>query len=376
LASILDPLWAPNDQQVLFHGRVGALRLADGRSLVVEGAASRIDDSPAEPPDNSVAAPDRSLPVRRPAYLNAVPLFAPHVPDAEAGSWDDIAPELWASRLEPDSFVRQDPYTGGLLRVCQALRWAAVADLDPLAVSFSLSYGDGGSPEAQYQLTRCVQGAADALAMAGLAAVSGEIECAEAGADPNLRIWLHGAAGSVSSAGEIGSRREAQGARSWFADSGSAIVHLGRATSDLSGSLYLERRGVQETLPPPIDLIAEGRVLEVVREARGLGLLQSLRPVGRGGLLITLALCCAQLGLGAETAVPEAWSSIDPAAVLFGEAQSRFLVSVAPDDVPRLQQIAGAIGVPALTLGTTGGADLTVGSLIHIAGRVLKEWPI
>jgi phosphoribosylformylglycinamidine synthase len=55
--------------------------------------------------------------------------------------------------------------------------------------------------------------------------------------------------------------------------------------------------------------------------------------------------------------VPSRWD-----AALFGEAPSRIVVTLEPEYVPSVLQSAEAAGVPALTLGTTGGNRLTLGS--------------
>ena len=46
--------------------------------------------------------------------------------------------------------------------------------------------------------------------------------------------------------------------------------------------------------------------------------------------------------------------------LLFGETQSRIVLSLAPENLPRLQEMAQVAGVPLAVLGTVGGEKLTI----------------
>src|SRR5438105_15770843 len=74
LASILEALPRAG---ALFAGRVGAVPLPDGRALLVRPDGSEIVERALEPAENVVAAPDESIPTRRPRYLGEIPLFGP-----------------------------------------------------------------------------------------------------------------------------------------------------------------------------------------------------------------------------------------------------------------------------------------------------------
>ncbi len=80
---------------------------------------------------------------------------------------------------------------------------------------------------------------------------------------------------------------------------------------------------------------------------------------------MALAECCFDTGgLGLDVDLPAATAAVPPAwtmlATLFGEAPSRILVSVAPSDLPALLRLADGAGVPARSIGRTGGSRLRV----------------
>ncbi|MBV9120913.1 MAG: hypothetical protein JOZ39_09410 [Chloroflexi bacterium] len=352
--SILQSL--PTDG-ALFAGRVGAVRLSTEpvRSLLVDAGHARIEGDVAEPPGNLVEAPGEGLLVRRPAYLDLAPLFgATEAPPRDF--WD-----LWHRRDDPDSYVRLDPYTGGLIRVAQAMRNAV--DFEPRALSCELHFGDIADPEVAYQLTRCVAGIADAARMFHLPVISRTLEtAAELGLAPRVMVGAHGAA-----VGVVRNARSDQVGGPTLPAAREPIVVIGRSTEDLSGSLYL---GDRPSLTPPIDLVAETRVIEVVRAAQEW--LHWGTPVGRGGLVLTLARHLGESGV--RLTLPAVWTQFSLAAAWFGEAQSRFVVTLSAADIPRLEELARPLAVPVATVGSAGGDRLVVDGLIDIGVKELDEW--
>jgi phosphoribosylformylglycinamidine synthase len=58
--------------------------------------------------------------------------------------------------------------------------------------------------------------------------------------------------------------------------------------------------------------------------------------------------------------------------ILFGEAPSRILLTVHPEDLSELEKISAKHGVPCSKLGTTGGYHLT----FQNAGREILRLPV
>jgi phosphoribosylformylglycinamidine synthase len=86
-----------------------------------------------------------------------------------------------------------------------------------------------------------------------------------------------------------------------------------------------------------------------------MGLLSSAHDCSEGGLAVAVAESAIAGKLGAEiqAALPDRWD-----AAMFGESQSRIVVSLREVDLPELQAIAGKHRVPVTKLGTVGGDRL------------------
>ena len=164
-----------------------------------------------------------------------------------------------------------------------------------------------------------------------------------------------------------------------FQAEGDVVALLGpwRAdVSDLGGSTLLA--ALCDTVagrPPRLDLEQEQALQRLTLDAIAAGLIRSAHDCSDGGLAVALAECCIWSGLGlrGEFAPPESAASEHDAALamLFGEAPSRIVVSVAPDHWEALAALAAERGVPLTRLGTVGGDTLDLESLLDLPLREL-----
>src|SRR5690606_29335032 len=101
------------------------------------------------------------------------------------------------------------------------------------------------------------------------------------------------------------------------------------------------------------DLEAERSLQQALLEAIREGLVHSAHDCSDGGLAVALA----ESATGGETALGvevELKDELPEVALLFGEAQSRVVVSSAPHAVERLLEAMSQSGVPAQVVGTVG----------------------
>lgn len=109
--------------------------------------------------------------------------------------------------------------------------------------------------------------------------------------------------------------------------------------------------------PPAIDLPAERALQRLVVDLAQEGRLRSAHDCSDGGLAVALAECAFDSGTGFDVTVPG--SAADGlTAALYGEAASQVVVSLRESDTGAVLARAAAAGVPAQTLGRTGGDRL------------------
>jgi len=146
-------------------------------------------------------------------------------------------------------------------------------------------------------------------------------------------------------------------------------------SADLAGSEYLQLVHGIVAGRPAINLDQERRVQQLCRKGIRAGIVKSAHDCSDGGLAVALAECCILEKVGFENGevlarLPSRWD-----AALFGERQSRIVVSLAPDQLPQLNQLAAELGVPILQLGVTGGSRLKISENVDLpVSEITGAW--
>ncbi|MCG3773868.1 MAG: Phosphoribosylformylglycinamidine synthase subunit PurL [Nitrospira sp.] len=143
----------------------------------------------------------------------------------------------------------------------------------------------------------------------------------------------------------------------WFKQDGDVILLLGKTKEDLGGSEYLKVLHHREQGSPPLLSLETEKalhdfLLKIIRE----GAVQSAHDCSDGGLSVALAECCISAPdnrRGAVVQLPLDASRLD--ALLFGESQSRVVLSVKSEMAGQLLNRAWDSGIPAMKIGTVGG---------------------
>jgi phosphoribosylformylglycinamidine synthase len=128
---------------------------------------------------------------------------------------------------------------------------------------------------------------------------------------------------------------------------------------EFSSSEYARTiHGIVAGTPPAVDLAAEKRLITLLVALAGEGALQSAHDVSDGGLAVTLAESCfASDGLSAKVSL----TSKEPdEAALFGERGARAIVSVTPENVAAVRQVAAQYEVAALEIGRITRGDFCI----------------
>src|SRR5690606_13222435 len=248
-------------------------------------------------------------------------------------------------------YVFLNPRRGAMIAVAEAARNLVCVGARPRAVTDNLNFGNPLKPEVYHQMREAVAGLAEACRAFDTPVVSGNVSLYNE--SPSGAIYPTPVIGMVGVLDDV--ERHVLAA---FREPGDAIVLLGRNTAELGGSEYLKLvHGLVAGDAPAVDLAAEKALQEAVLELAGAGLLRSAHDCAEGGLVVCLAesaLADPERPLGVDVALED---DLPAAALLFGEAQGRVVVSCAPADVQRVVEVAGRHGVPAARIGTVGAVD-------------------
>jgi len=162
----------------------------------------------------------------------------------------------------------------------------------------------------------------------------------------------------------------------WFKSEGDIIVLLGRTREELGGSESLAlTRGLVRGAPPWIDLAVEKQVQTVCAAAIAEGLVRSAHDVGEGGLAVALAEGCITGPRPGFGAVVELEGAIRLDALLFGESQSRIVLSMRRRNLSRLRELAAEHDVPLTSLGEVRGQRLVIHPLIDVdVSELQRAW--
>ncbi len=246
-----------------------------------------------------------------------------------------------------------DPREGGRIAVAEAARNLTCSGAVPLAVTDNLNFGNPYKTENFWQLRECVEGVAETCRAFDTPVIGG-----------NVSLYNESPAGVVDPTPTVAMvgliAEEAHITTQFFKNDGDVIILVGEVGDELGASRFLKVcHGRKAGLPPRLHIERELAVQKAVRNLIQAGLVRSAHDCSEGGLAVALAESCFNPnGLrGAEINLAEAGTA-GISAALFGEAQSRIVISVASEDVARVQKELADIS--HTVLGTVGGSELKI----------------
>ena len=265
-----------------------------------------------------------------------------------------------------------DPYAGSMIAVAEACRNVSCTGAEPLALTDGLNFGNPETNDVQYQLTESIRGIRAAALAFGVPVVSGNAslynESRGRAIFPTPMIGALGLLDDVS-------RRAAAG----FKTVGDVVVVIGanEPWDTVDGLMGSEMAYVLHDWiggRPAIDLALEVRVQAFCRDSIGNGLINSAHDCSQGGIAVSIAESAIIGGLGVT--IPAAFDGRWDAC-LFGETQSRILVTVDRAKVGELLDMAGQHNVPVCVLGSVGSDRLKMGGELDVGlQEAARAWNI
>ncbi|HYJ78673.1 MAG TPA: AIR synthase related protein, partial [Longimicrobiaceae bacterium] len=245
-------------------------------------------------------------------------------------------------------YVHLNPYRGGRIAVAEAARNLACSGALPRAVTDNLNFGNPLKPEVYHQMSEALRGIAEACTAFETPVTGGNVSLYNE--NPRGAIYPTPTIGMVGVVEDLDHVTTAA-----FKAEGDAVVLAGRNTGELGGSEYLKVvHGLVAGDAPEVDLAAEARLQRALLAAIREGVVRSAHDCAEGGIAVALAESAFAGGTAPFGVDARLDDDLPAAALLFGEAQGRVVLSCEPALLERLLRCFAIHGVPARRVGTVG----------------------
>lgn len=262
-------------------------------------------------------------------------------------------------------YCEADPYEGGKQAVAECWRNLTCVGGLPIALTDNLNFGNPEKPEIMGQLVGCIRGIGEAARRLDFPVVSGNVSLYN---ETNGQAILPTPTiGGVALLDDVTVHASIA-----FKAAGEAILVLGATSGWLGSSIYLaDICGREEGAPPPVNLEAEKRHGDFVRNLILEGRVSAVHDCSDGGLAIALAEMALAGKIGATLDYLD--NSIPAHGFYFGEDQARYVLTCPQSEAKRLIAEAERAGIPASNLGETGGDALTLAGCAPISLLLLEN---
>lgn len=242
-------------------------------------------------------------------------------------------------------YVYADPYKGTMIAVSEAARNIVCSGGQPLGVTNCLNFGNPYDPEVYYQFVHAIKGMGEACRKFDTPVTGGNVSFYNQNPDgpvnPTPTIGMVGLLEDINNKMTLDLKEE-----------GDVLYLLGHSQNDINSSEYLHKIiGAKFSPAPHFELEEEFALQQKLSEVISKKMIRSAHDISEGGLFITLCESGFNRELGFSVITnngfrKDAW--------LFGEAQSRVLVSVSLDKVNEFEKLLANFPFEKIGVVTTG----------------------
>ncbi len=249
-------------------------------------------------------------------------------------------------------YIFADPDKGTQIAVAEASRNIRVTGGVPTGVTNCLNFGNPYNKEVYYQFKHAIDGMGKACRKFDTPVTGGNVSFYNQSTNGNA-VYPTPTIGMVGIIEKPEHRMTLD-----FKQAGDLIYLVGEAKNDLGSSQYLAKlKGVEYSPCPQFDLDEEYAVQMAVYNSITAGLLNSAHDISEGGLFVACLESAMAGGTGFDICT---LSGIRNDAWLFGESQSRVVVSISESNKAAFESAMQQAGVKTLHIGTVTGSGVTV----------------
>lgn len=249
-------------------------------------------------------------------------------------------------------YVNADPERGCAIAVSEAARNIVCSGGEPSAVTNCLNFGNPYNPEVYWQFVGSIKGMSKACIKFSTPVTGGNVSFYN-------QSSYEGPVFPTPTIGMLGLLKDKTTRMTLnFKNEGDSIYLIGSSKNDIASSEYLySYHKVKNSPAPAFDLDEEYDVQQAIKVLIKEKVIQSAHDCADGGLFITLLESAMPNGLGFDISCDE---EVRKDAFLFGEAQSRVVVSVKKDDEDKFIEIMMQAGVDFSYIGDVKGKELII----------------
>jgi phosphoribosylformylglycinamidine synthase subunit PurL len=249
-------------------------------------------------------------------------------------------------------YVNADPEIGCAIAVSEAARNIVCSGGEPSAVTNCLNFGNPYNPEVYWQFVGAIKGMGAACLKFKTPVTGGNVSFYN-------QSSYEGPVFPTPTIGMIGIMENKQHHTTLnFKNEGDLIYVLGKQVNDIASSEYVySYHKLKNTAAPYFNLEEEFTLQQGIKTVIQKGLVASAHDISDGGLFMAVLESAMASKFGFEITTNK---NIRKDACLFGEAQSRAIISVTPSNKTAFENELTACGLVFENIGTVKGNSVVI----------------
>ena len=244
-----------------------------------------------------------------------------------------------------------NPYKGAMIAVAESARNVVCTGAEPVAITNCLNFGNPYDPEVYWTFKEAVRGMGDACRALNTPVTGGNVsfhnESRNRAVNPTPTIGMLGLIEDLDKTMSAG-----------FKNEGDIVILVGNDREELGGSEYLKViHGKVSGDSPDLDINEEIALQKTILEAIDKGIINSAHDCSEGGLAVCLAeKAILSGGLGADIKLDGELTH----GKLFGESQSRIVISLNENKVGEFEKLCQANNVNYWNIGKVVKSEFNI----------------
>jgi phosphoribosylformylglycinamidine synthase len=249
-------------------------------------------------------------------------------------------------------YVHSNPEEGTAIAVAEAARNIVCSGGEPVAITNCLNFGNPYVPEVYWQFVGAIKGMKKACEKFNTPVTGGNVSFYNQSSDggpvfPTPTIGMLGIMEDYSNKMSLN-----------FKNAGDKILLIGNSRNDINNSEYLYSfHKVKGSPSPYLDLDEEYKVQDAIKNLIKEKVIKSAHDISDGGVFVSLAESAIKSGLGFDV---KSDTTVRKDAWLFGESQSRVLVTVSTEGMEKATELLKKAGVEFKEIGVVKGDSFVV----------------